>query len=87
MKIDLCTITQGKERYYSFLSQAYGVMADVDLGTEHMRYGLDDKANQSCMKQTASLHQADSMCCANQMDGIHSIHGGLHPEGSGRTTL
>lgn len=35
--LDICSVTQGRERYFSFLSQAYGLMADVDLGTEHMR--------------------------------------------------
>ncbi|KAK9894763.1 hypothetical protein P389DRAFT_162950 [Cystobasidium minutum MCA 4210] len=36
--LDICSITQGTERYFTFLSQAYGLMADVDLGTEHMRW-------------------------------------------------
>lgn len=38
LPLDICSITQGDERYFSFLSQAYGLMADVDLGTEHMRW-------------------------------------------------
>lgn len=38
MQTDICTVTQSNERFYSFLSQAYGIMADVDLGTEHMRW-------------------------------------------------
>lgn len=35
---DLCSISQGKNLYWAFLSQAFGVMADLDLGTEDMRY-------------------------------------------------
>lgn len=37
LRSDICSITQGNERYFSFCSQAYGLMADVDLGTEHLR--------------------------------------------------
>ncbi|RKU39984.1 sphinganine kinase lcb4 [Coniochaeta pulveracea] len=35
--LDLVSITQGTSRSLSFLSQAFGLMADLDLGTEHMR--------------------------------------------------
>ena len=38
MKLDVCSITQGTERYYSFMSVNYGIIADCDLGTEHLRY-------------------------------------------------
>lgn len=36
--LDLVSITQGDQRILSFLSQALGVIADLDLGTEHMRW-------------------------------------------------
>ncbi|KAK4188410.1 putative phingoid long chain base kinase [Podospora australis] len=36
--LDLVSITQGDQRYVSFLSQALGVIAHVDLGTEHLRW-------------------------------------------------
>lgn len=42
MPFDLCSISQGKNLYWAFLSQAFGVMADIDLGTEDMRYVLLD---------------------------------------------
>ncbi|GAA5921810.1 hypothetical protein JCM3775_001835 [Rhodotorula graminis] len=32
----------GQERTYTFLSQAFGLMADLDLGTEHLRRWLGD---------------------------------------------
>ncbi|KAK9478039.1 ATP-NAD kinase-like domain-containing protein, partial [Lipomyces japonicus] len=36
--IDLCSLTQDGKRYVSFLSQALGMIADCDLGTENMRW-------------------------------------------------
>ena len=35
---DLVAITQGKELYYSFLSQSVGIIAESDLGTESLRW-------------------------------------------------
>lgn len=37
MEIDLCSVTQDDKKYYSFMTQNYGVLADCDLGTENMR--------------------------------------------------
>ena len=36
--LDLAAITQGGNKYYSFLSQAVGVIAESDLGTESLRW-------------------------------------------------
>nr|POE47344.1 sphingoid long chain base kinase 5 [Quercus suber] len=36
--LDLVAITQGTSRYYSFLSQAVGIIAETDLGTESLRW-------------------------------------------------
>ena len=36
--LDLTSITQGNQRTLSFLSQAVGIVAEVDLGTEHLRW-------------------------------------------------
>ncbi|KAF8509268.1 ATP-NAD kinase-like domain-containing protein [Gautieria morchelliformis] len=38
MKLDLCSVQQGEHRIISFMSQAIGMMADIDLGTESMRW-------------------------------------------------
>ncbi|CAG8463591.1 2665_t:CDS:2 [Gigaspora rosea] len=38
MKIDVCSITQGDKRFFSFMSQTYGVIADCDLATENLRF-------------------------------------------------
>jgi sphingosine kinase len=37
-RLDLMAVTQGQKMYWSFLSQAVGIIADCDLGTEHMRW-------------------------------------------------
>ena len=36
--LDLVSITQGSNRYVSFLSQALGIIAESDLGTENLRW-------------------------------------------------
>ncbi|KAI0322219.1 ATP-NAD kinase-like domain-containing protein [Amylostereum chailletii] len=38
MPIDLCSVVQNNKRSLSFMSQCTGLMADVDLGTEHLRF-------------------------------------------------
>jgi len=38
LPIDVLSITQGDRRFYSFLTQAFGKMADVDVGTDHQRW-------------------------------------------------
>ncbi|KAJ2920657.1 hypothetical protein H1R20_g16435, partial [Candolleomyces eurysporus] len=38
MKTDLFSITQGGKRSLSFMSQSLGLMADLDLDTEHLRW-------------------------------------------------
>jgi sphingosine kinase len=36
--LDLVSITQGDTRKLSFLSQSYGIVAESDLGTDHLRW-------------------------------------------------
>ncbi|KAI0636889.1 ATP-NAD kinase-like domain-containing protein [Trametes polyzona] len=38
MPIDLFSLTQGGKRHISFMSQSLGLIADLDLGTEHLRF-------------------------------------------------
>ena len=38
MAIDLLSILQDEKRSFSFLTQSVGLMADLDLGTEHLRW-------------------------------------------------
>jgi sphingosine kinase len=38
MKVDLFSVTQGGKRSISFMSQSLGLMADLDIGTENLRW-------------------------------------------------
>lgn len=38
MKVDLCSVTQKDRRTFSYMSQATGLMADLDMGTENLRW-------------------------------------------------
>lgn len=38
MPFDLVSITQGTKRFFSFLSQSLGIIAESDLATEHLRW-------------------------------------------------
>ncbi len=38
MSVDLLSILQSGKRSLSFMSQCVGLMADLDLGTEHLRF-------------------------------------------------
>lgn len=38
MKIDLLSFTQGNQKRISFMSQTLGLMADLDIETEHLRW-------------------------------------------------
>ncbi|KAF9945882.1 sphinganine kinase lcb4 [Modicella reniformis] len=38
MPVDLCSVTQGDTRFFSFVLQSFGMIADVDLGSEHLRW-------------------------------------------------
>ncbi|KAI5479863.1 hypothetical protein MNV49_002421 [Pseudohyphozyma bogoriensis] len=41
--LDVCSVTQGGKTFYCFLSAAFGLMADLDLGTEHLRWMGDTR--------------------------------------------
>jgi sphingosine kinase len=43
MPLDLFSITQGDKRNFSYMSQAIGLMADLDLGTTHLRWMGDGR--------------------------------------------
>lgn len=38
MKVDLFSVTQDGKRSISFMSQSLGLMADLDIGTENLRW-------------------------------------------------
>jgi sphingosine kinase len=43
MKVDLFSFTQDGKRTISFMSQSLGLMADLDIGTEHLRWMGDTR--------------------------------------------
>jgi sphingosine kinase len=43
MKADLFSVTQKGKQTYSFMSQAVGFIADVDTGTENLRWMGDTR--------------------------------------------
>jgi sphingosine kinase len=43
MKADLFSITQHDTKTYSFMSQAVGLMADIDIKTENLRWMGDTR--------------------------------------------
>ncbi|KAF5357963.1 hypothetical protein D9756_001533 [Leucocoprinus leucothites] len=43
MKVDLFSFTQDNKRSISFMSQSLGLMADLDIGTEHLRWMGDTR--------------------------------------------
>lgn len=49
--VDLVSITQGDTRNLSFLSQTLGVMAEADLGTEHLRWMGEHRFTYGTVKQ------------------------------------
>ena len=44
MKHDICSVTVGGQRVFSFMSQALGLMADLDLGKLHHPVKIDSDA-------------------------------------------
>ncbi|GJE90809.1 hypothetical protein PsYK624_069530 [Phanerochaete sordida] len=43
MNVDVCSVTHKDTRVVSFMSQAIGLMAELDLGTEHLRFMGDSR--------------------------------------------
>ncbi|KAF9310851.1 sphinganine kinase lcb4 [Podila horticola] len=60
MPVDLCSVTQGNGRFFSFELQSFGLIADVDLGTEHMRWMGEARFTVSALGKL--LSQATTRC-------------------------
>ncbi|KAM3589051.1 sphinganine kinase lcb4 [Umbelopsis sp. WA50703] len=56
MTFDLCSVTYDDHRYFSFLSQNYGITAYADLGTEHMRWMGDARTIVGLLQQIFGRH-------------------------------
>jgi len=54
MAVDLCSVTHGGGREVAFLSVAFGMMADLDFGTEHLRWMGDARFTYGYVKGALS---------------------------------
>ncbi|KAG0333537.1 sphinganine kinase lcb4 [Podila humilis] len=60
MPADLCSVTQDSGRFYSFELQSFGLIADVDLGSEHLRWMGEARFTVSAVGKL--LSQATTAC-------------------------
>ncbi|ORZ17664.1 ATP-NAD kinase-like domain-containing protein [Absidia repens] len=54
LALDLCSVTYDDHRYFSFLSQNYGITSYADLGTESMRWMGDARTVLGLLKEIMS---------------------------------
>ncbi|KAF5381091.1 hypothetical protein D9615_003996 [Tricholomella constricta] len=69
MKVDVFSLTQNGKRTISFMSQALGLMADLDIGTENLRWMGDTRfVFKSCPVQLSyKLAEGDKVKMANDL--------------------
>lgn len=60
MKVDLFSVNQGAKRTISFMSQAVGLIAEVDLGTENLRWMGDTRFTYGLLWESESIMTAHS---------------------------
>jgi hypothetical protein len=59
MKVDIFSMTQGDKRVFTYMSQALGLMADLDIGTEHLRWMGDTRFVYGFLRgRTFHLHRS-----------------------------
>lgn len=67
MPIDLCSILTRKDnkRSLSYMSQCVGLMADLDLGTEHLRFMGSNRFTYGYLRGSESLAPTTVLrgCC------------------------
>ncbi|KAI8376175.1 ATP-NAD kinase-like domain-containing protein, partial [Radiomyces spectabilis] len=56
MPLDLCSVTYGHRRYFSFLSHNYGITSYADLATEHLRWMGDARTVLGLMQEIFARH-------------------------------
>ncbi|KAI8093821.1 ATP-NAD kinase-like domain-containing protein [Halteromyces radiatus] len=54
LALDLCSVTYDDHRYFSFLSQNYGITSYADLGTENLRWMGDARTILGLLKEILS---------------------------------
>jgi sphingosine kinase len=56
MPVDLFSVTQEGNRSFSFMTQCVGLMAELDLGTEHLRWMGDTRFTVGFLRGCQSYH-------------------------------
>ncbi|KAF5339283.1 hypothetical protein D9758_013298 [Tetrapyrgos nigripes] len=59
MQVDVFAVTQRDKRSISFMSQAIGLMADIDIGTEHLRWMGDTRFTYGVLKAMIKFKPCD----------------------------
>lgn len=49
--LDICSVIQPPRRYFSFLSTTFGLIANLDVGTDHMRWMGDARFTVGALKE------------------------------------
>ena len=79
MKTDLFSITQGGKRSLSFMSQSLGLMADLDLDTEHLRWIGDTRFIYGMLRGSTSLVRFSMACISMPLPRSHHFQSMSHP--------
>ena len=64
MKVDVFSVTQGGKRTISFMSQSLGLMADLDIGTDNLRWMGDARFLFGLFRGCESS-ESDPFCTGN----------------------
>ena len=60
MRTDLCSVTQNNRRRISYMSVSMGLMADLDINTEHLRWMGDTRFIYGFLRGSAFAHLVHS---------------------------
>lgn len=63
MKVDVFSMTQNGKRTITYMSQALGLMADLDLGTEHLRWMGDTRFTVGLLRGSKCLFGTRIQSC------------------------
>lgn len=65
MSADLFSVTQKEKRTFSFMSQALGLMADLDVGTDNLRWMGPIRFTVGFLRGGKSFHWCTTVIDAN----------------------
>ncbi|KAL0577639.1 sphinganine kinase lcb4 [Marasmius crinis-equi] len=55
MNVDVCSFTQNEKRTISFMTQSVGMLADMDIGTDHLRWMGDARFTWGFLRELAKM--------------------------------